>query len=422
MPEALDTLVNFASALAAGLLIGAERGWQERNSDDNRLAAGIRTFALGSLLGGFAMLLGERFGVLAWAVIFAGFSALVITSYLSQLQRLDDFGLTTEVALLITFLLGSLAVAGHPPLAAAGAVAVALLLSLKRVLHGALQRLSEAELSGALKLLFISLVLLPALPNQGYGPWQAFNPYAIWWMVVLIAAIGFAAYVAIRLVGTRHGLLITALLGGIVSSTAMTLTLARLHRAHNLHALLACGLLATSALMFPRVLLEVSLINHSLLPHLAAPLAVATLVYALGALLHFRRARDETEDAAEPPLRNPFELVPALRFAALLAAILFLVEGAQHWLGDNGVYLVALIAGLADVDAITLSLARSAHTDLGPTAAVQGIFLAALSNSLVKSGLIALVGGRRLAWLTLPVMAAGLLAGAATLLVMQGNG
>ena len=418
MPDALDTLLNFASALAAGLLIGAERGWQSRNDDDRQLVAGIRTFALSALLGGFALLLGERFGVVAWAVIFASFAALVIASYFGELQRTGDMGLTSEVAMLITFLLGSLAVAGHPPLAAAGAVAVALLLSLKRVLHGALQQLSEEELSGTLKLLFISLVLLPALPNQGYGPWQAFNPYVIWWMVVLIAAIGFAAYIAIRLVGTRHGLLITALLGGIVSSTAMTVTLARLAEGRRLNALLACGLLATSALMFPRVLLEVGLVNPGLLPQLTWPLLGATLIYAGGAWLYYRRADTEVADSADAPLKNPFELAPALRFAALLALILLLVEAAQAWFGDRGVYAVALLSGLADVDAITLSLARSAQGELGNEVAVRGIFLAALSNSLVKAFLVLLIGGRALAVLTLPVMAAGLLFGALILLLL----
>lgn len=417
MPEAFDTLLNFASALAAGLLIGAERGWQSRNSDDSKLVAGIRTFALSSLLGAFAMLLGDHFGVAGWAVIFAGFAVLVVASYFGEMNNKGDVGLTSEVALLITFLLGSLAMAGYAGVAAAGAVAVALLLSLKQVLHGALQKLSEAELSGALKLLFISLVLLPALPNQGYGPWAAFNPYEMWWMVVLIASIGFAAYIAIRLVGTRHGLLITALLGGMVSSTAMTITLARLAHGRNLNAILACGLLATSALMFPRVLLEVGLINRNLLPQLTWPLLVAMLVYAAGALFHYLRASKEVSEQAEPPLKNPFELAPALRFALLLGVILLLVEAAQHWLGDVGVYLVALLSGLADVDAITLSLARSAHGELSNSVAVQGIFLAALSNSLVKGALIALIGGRRLALATLPVIAAGLLAGGAILLV-----
>ncbi|MBS7663263.1 MgtC/SapB family protein [Pseudomonas lalucatii] len=417
MPEDLDTLLNFASALAAGLLIGAERGWQQRDTEDGRFAAGIRTFALSALLGGFAQLLGEYLGVIAWAVVCAGFAALVIAAYFGELKRHGDMGMTSEVALLITFVLGSLAVAGYPQLAAAGAVAVALLLSLKPVLHGSLQRLNELELSGALKLLFISLVLLPALPNRNYGPWQVFNPYVTWWMVVLIAGLGFVAYMAIRLAGTRQGLLITALLGGIVSSTAMTITLARLDRAQELRTILACGLLSASALMFPRVLLEVGLVNASLLPQLIWPLGVAGLVYAGGALAYALGGDRSTPENTEPPLRNPFELGPALRFAALLVAILFVVEGARRWLGDVGVYLVALLSGLADVDAITLSLARSARSELAAEVAVRGIFLATLSNSLVKGLLIALIGGRQLALYTLPVMAAGLLAGLLILLL-----
>ncbi len=322
--------------------------------------------------------------------------------------------MTTEMALLLTFLLGSLAVAESRLLAAAVAVVVALLLSLKARLHGALHKLNEAELSGVLKLLFISVVLLPALPNQGYGPWQAFNPYTTWWMVVLIAGIGFAAYVAIRLLGTRHGLMITALLGGIVSSTAMTITLARLDSGKMRHAL-AAGLLATSALMFPRVLLEVGVINRTLLPALLAPMLTAGLIYAAGALFYYLRAGQQHDNAAEPPLKNPFELGPALRFAGLLVLILFLVEGAQRGLGDAGVYLIALLSGLTDVDAITLSLANSARTDLAEQVAVRGIFLAALSNSLVKGGLIVFIGGRALAMLTLPFMFSGLLAGLAVL-------
>lgn len=418
MPEDFDTLLSFASALAAGLLIGAERGWQERNSADGRLVAGIRTYGLIGLLGGFAMLLGERIGVVAWAVVFIGFAALVVASYFGDLLQLGDRGLSSEMALLITFLLGSLALAGHAPLAAAGAVAVALLLSLKQPLHSGLQHLSEAELSGTLKLLFISLVLLPALPNQGYGPWQVFNPYIIWWMVVLIAAIGFVAYVAIRMVGTRHGLLITALLGGIVSSTAMTITLSRLNQGRRLQALLAAGLLATSALMFPRVLLEVGLINASLLPQLIWPLGVAGLVYAGGALVYFRIASSEPEENADPTLKNPFELGPALRFGTLLVLILFLVEVARRGFGDVGVYVVALISGLSDVDAITLSLARQANTGANAQVAVQGICLAALSNSLMKAALIGVIGGRQLAQRTWPIMAAGLLAGLGALVLL----
>src|SRR5690606_6517516 len=343
-----------------------------------------------------------------------------LTGYLVESRANADHGLTTEVAMLLTFLLGSLAVAESRLLAAALAVVVALLLSLKARLHGALHKLSEEEVSGALKLLFISVVLLPTLPNQGYGPWQAFNPYTTWWMVVLIAGIGFAAYVAIRLLGTRHGLMITALLGGIVSSTAMTITLSRLDEG-KLRPALAAGLLVASALMFPRVLLEVGLINPSLLPSLLPALLATGLTYAAGALFHYLRAAQQPENPAELPLKNPFKLGPALRFAALLVLILFLVEGAQHALGDTGVYLVALLSGLTDVDAITLSLASSARTDLSNQVAVRGIFLAALSNSLAKAMLVLVIGGRQLAAMTLPFMFGGILIGLVVLLLTWGR-
>jgi uncharacterized membrane protein (DUF4010 family) len=210
-------------------------------------------------------------------------------------------------------------------------------------------------------------------------------------------------------VGTNHGLLITSLLGGVVSSTAMTLTLARMHAQRDLHPLLAAGLLSTSALMFPRVLLEVAAINPQLLPQLLWPLLAAGAVYAAGALYWWRRATDgEHAASAEPSLKNPFELGPALRFGLLLTAILLLVEAGQRTLGDAGIYLVALLSGVADVDAITLSLSRAATGELDQGVAATGIALAAASNSVVKGALIALVGGGRLALMTLPLMAAGL--------------
>lgn len=412
----LDILLNLATALGAGLLIGTERSWSGRDNAGEELA-GLRTFGLSGLFGGLAALCASYFGPWSWVTIFVVLGLLVVAGYVIEARYSDDRGMTTEVALLLTFLLGSLAVAESRSLAASAAVVVALLLSLKARLHSALHKLNEAELGGALKLLFISVVLLPALPNEGYGPWNAFNPYVTWWMVVLIAGIGFAAYIAIRVLGTRHGLMLTALLGGIVSSTAMTMTLSRLD-SPQLRSALAAGLLATSALMFPRVLLEVGLVNYTLLQPLIAPMLAAGLIYAAGALYYFLRAAKLPDSPAEPPLKNPFELGPALRFAALLVVILFLVEGAQRTLGDTGVYLVSVVSGLTDVDAITLSLANSARTELSQEVAVRGIFLAALSNSLVKAFLIILIGGRAMALHTIPFMAAGLLAGLAILLLV----
>lgn len=412
----IELFLNLATALAVGLLIGTERSWSGRESPGQELVAGIRTFGLAGLFGGLAAISTSHLGAIAWVAMFSMLALLVIAGYVIDARRSGDHGMTTEVALLLTFVLGSLAVAESRQLAAACAIVVALLLSLKARLHQALRRLSESELGGALKMLFISVVLLPTLPNQGYGPWQALNPYTTWMMVVLIAGIGFAAYVAIRVLGTRHGLLVTALLGGIVSSTAMTITLARLN-APKLRAALAAGLLATSALMFPRVLLEVGLVNPLLLSGLTLPLACAGAIYAIGALFYYLRAARTTDDNPEPLLRNPFELGPALRFAALLVLILLLVEGARRWMGDAGIYLVSLLAGLTDVDAITLSLASKARDGLSHEVAARGIVFAALSNSLVKAMLIAVIGGRELALRTLPIMFAGLLTALAVLLL-----
>ncbi|MPS48716.1 MAG: DUF4010 domain-containing protein [Methylobacillus sp.] len=418
MPESVsvDVMLHLLIALGAGLLIGAERGWQERDETESRQSAGIRTFALTGLLGGLSALLSQHLGIAVWVTVLVALMLVVSIAYVGDLRRNGDQGITSELALLITFLLGSLALSDNVMLASAGAVVVALLLSLKNVLHTLLKRMSEAELSGALKLLFISVVMLPVLPNESYDSWQVFNPYTTWWMVVLIAALSFIAYIAVRLTGTRYGLMLTAILGSLVSSTAMTLTLSRLS-AKNLHSLLAAGLLATSGLMFPRVLLEVAVVNASLLPPIAWLLGTMFLVYMVGAAVFWRRAVHQEPANAETPLRNPFELRPALRFALLLTLILFLVEAGRRYWGDTGVYLVSLMAGIADVDAITLSLSRSAHQELASHVAVLGIVLAVVSNSIFKAVLVGLIGGRELALRTYPVIALALVAGISVLLL-----
>ncbi len=406
-----QALLDLATALAIGLLIGGERGWRAREGSDELLSAGVRTFGLIGLLGGIATLLAQQLGVAVWVAILAALAALIVTAYVMDARHSNDHGMTSEIALLLTFGLGSLAVGGERLLAAGLAVVVTLLLWLKEPLHAALKRLTAAELSGALKLLFISVVLLPVLPDQGYGPWQAFNPATTWWMVVLLAAMGFIAYVAMRMVGTRHGLLLTAALGSLVSSTAMTLTLARLHERQELRPLLCAGLLATSALMFPRVLLEAAAIHLPLVEALWLPLLAATLPYALGALYWWKHSDSVGASAGQPVLKNPFELVPALRFAALLALILLLVEFARHEVGERGIYVVALLSGLTDVDAITLSLARSAREGLDDQIAVRGIMLATFANSCIKAVLILAAGSPALAVRTLPLMATGLALG-----------
>ena len=419
-PTSFAPLLDLIVPLAIGLLIGTERGWSHRHQSDDKLIAGIRTFGLAGLLGGIAAMMASMFQFFTWVMIFGGFVLLVVAAYVGDLKDNPDRGLTTEIALLLTFLLGSLSVLGYMGMASGLAVVIALLLSLKEVLHTGLRKLTGEELSGALKLLFISLVMLPVLPNEGMGPWAVFNPYSIWWMVVLISALGFAAYVAMKVAGLNYGLLLTALLGGIVSSTAMTLTLSKMHSQTSLRTILAAGLLLTSALMFPRVLIEISLINPGLTNRLAAPLLVAGTVYVLGAIALAILATRQPINLSESTqlLHNPFEIGPAIRFALLLTAIVFLVEAGRRYLGDAGVLVIAAISGLTDVDAITLSLSKAALRDLDAQTAVIGIGLAVISNSLVKAGLIILVGGKELALRCVPIMLAGLAAGGLTLFIV----
>lgn len=416
-PASFAPLLDLIVPLAIGLLIGTERGWSHRHQSDDKLIAGIRTFGLAGLLGGIAAMMASVFQFLTWVMIFGGFVLLVVAAYVGDLKDNPDRGLTTEIALLLTFLLGSLSVLGYMGMASGLAVVIALLLSLKDVLHTGLRKLTGAELSGALKLLFISLVMLPVLPNEGMGPWAVFNPYSIWWMVVLISALGFAAYVAMKVVGLNYGLLLTALLGGIVSSTAMTLTLSKMRDQASLRTILAAGLLLTSALMFPRVLIEISLINPDLTARLATPLMVAGVVYVCGAIVLAIVATRQPVNLSESTqlLHNPFEIGPALRFALLLTVIVFLVEAGRRYLGDAGVLVIATLSGLTDVDAITLSLSKAALRELDAQTASIGIGLAVISNSLVKAGLIIMIGGKDLAIRCVPIMLGGLTAGGLTL-------
>lgn len=392
----MEQLTHLGVALALGLLVGIERGWEERTAREGSRIAGIRTFGLLGLLGGLWALLAEDLGNILLGISFLALTAILVAAYWRE-QRTDyDRGITTLVAALVTFALGALAVRGQLHIAITGAVVTVTLLSLKPVLHGWLRRLEPEEFYAALKLLLISVVLLPILPNQGYGPWQAFNPYQVWWMVVLIAGLSFAGYLAMKMAGTERGILLTGLFGGIVSSTATTLTFSRLAKQINIGRILSTGALIASTTMFPRIFIEVGVVNPALLTSLAAPLGLITLVAAgySGWLWH---SIGDNHEATPLQLQNPLQLRSALQFGLLLAAIMLLAEAFRAWLGEPGIYLLATVSGLADVDAITLSLANMSRTDLAPEVASRAILLAALVNTLVKGTLVFAIAGGSMA-------------------------
>jgi uncharacterized membrane protein (DUF4010 family) len=263
-----------------------------------------------------------------------------------------------------------------------------------------------------LKLLLITVVVLPLLPDRGFGPWQSLNPYAIWWMVVLIASISFVGYLAVRLFGERRGTVFSALAGGLASSTAVTLQFARAARTGDAAvATLAGGILLACAMMFLRMLALTGVVAPGLLQPLLWPALLMSVIIAASALLLLRAvgAAADGGDRQAWQFDNPVALRPAMLFGGLLAAVMLLASALRAWFGDAGLWPLAMVSGLVDVDAITLSLATM--VDLEGRRAASGILLAAASNSVVKAGMAAGIGGRALGWRVGVPMGVALLAG-----------
>ena len=387
----METLLNLGLALALGLLVGVERGWQEREAAEGSRLAGIRTFGLISLLGGVWELLGRGSGEIVLGIAFLAFVVLMSAAHVAEARASHDYGVTTLIATLITFALGALSVRGEHAVAATAAVLTTIILSLKPILHRWLRRIEQQELTAALKLLLISVVILPILPDRGYGPWQALNPHELWWLVILIAVISFAAYCAVKIAGPERGILLAGFLGGLVSSTGVSLHLARLAAQGIQRNIIAAGVLVASATMFVRVLVLTAVLNPGLAKSLSLPtLAMAVWLFAAAAL-DTRKSEHASLDSFK--LRNPVELGQALQFGLLLALILLATHAARAWLGEAGIYLLALVSGIADVDAITISMSRLGLAEVSIRSAAIAVLAATMGNTLTKAALVAIIAG-----------------------------
>ncbi|MGB1837733.1 MAG: MgtC/SapB family protein [Marinobacter adhaerens] len=407
-----QTTLNLAVALLLGAIIGLERGWDAREQKSGERIAGIRTFALVGLLGGISALLAREITEWAFPVLLVSVVAMAIVAYSERLEHIRNFSITGMVGMVLTFCFGAVAVAVDPVIATAAAVVTAIILDNKQEIHGWVNKLKEHELDAALKLLLISVVMLPLLPNEKMGPGGVLNPREIWWMVVMIASISFVGYFAIRVAGTRKGILFTSLFAGLSSSTALTLHFARqASKTPQLNAQFATGILIACGTMFPRILVYCLVINPDLLPSLIWPVLVMTaLLY--GPALFIWRKNDRELQVSQPTLnQNPLDLTSALVFGALLTAILLMGEFLGNWLGDAGIYFLAATSGIADVDAITLSLTRMSNNSLAMGTAVIGIVIAAATNNLVKSALAGFVGNRQIGLLVGGPMVLSLAAG-----------
>ncbi|MDY6841635.1 MAG: DUF4010 domain-containing protein [Pseudomonadota bacterium] len=390
-----QTTLNLAVALLLGAIIGLERGWDTREQKSGERIAGIRTFALVGLLGGISAVLAREITEWAFPVLLISVVAMAIVAYSERLEHIRNFSITGMVGMVLTFCFGAVAVAADPVIATASAVVTAIILDNKEEIHNWVNKLKEHELDAALKLLLISVVMLPLLPNAKMGPGGVLNPREIWWMVVMIASISFVGYFAMRVAGTRKGILFTSLFAGLTSSTALTLHFARqASKNPQLNAQFATGILIACGTMFPRILVYCLVINPDLLPSLIWPVVIMTVLLYGPAILIWRKNNKQLQVSQLTLNQNPLDLGSALVFGLLLTAILLLGEFLGNWLGDAGIYALAATSGIADVDAITLSLTRMSNDSLAMSTAVIGIVIAAATNNLVKSGMAGIIGNR----------------------------
>jgi len=398
-------------ALGLGLLVGLQR---EKTA---ATLAGVRTFPLVTLLGSVCAMLAQQFG--GW-VIMAGLLTLALMVVVGNLAQFRDGqldpGLTTEIAILMMFGVGAYLVVGHEEVALALGGLIAVLLQFKALLHGIAEKLGDEDFKAIMQFVLISLVILPVLPNQTYGPYAVLNPRHIWWMVVLIVGISLAGYIIYKFFGERVGAALGGILGGTISSTATTVSYARqTAEAPHLSRIAASVIMTASTVVLVRVAVEVAIVAPAFLAAVGPPLLVMFVTFALLAAVAWRWGRQEKTEM--PPQTNPTELRSALLFALAYAIVIFAIAAAKNLFGGTALFAIAGLSGLTDMDAITLSVSQLVREErVDPARGWQLILIALMSNLVFKGGTIALLGHPKLTVKVLSLYLIGLTVAGALLL------
>ena len=403
----MDPLIaRLGLALAIGLLVGLERGWRERDAPDRSRTAGIRTFGISGLLGGILAALANALGAVSVLVGgFVAFAAIFAWYKAREAAHDEDFSVTAVIAALGVFALGALSIAGDYRAAAAGGAALAAVLASREILHGLLQRLTWIELRSALILAVMTAIVLPLLPNRTMDPWGGFNPWEVWFLTVLMASISFAGYVAVRVLGTTRGLLVSSLAGAIVSSTAVTMALARnaMSTSNPLPLAGAASLAAMVSVL--RVCTVVLIVEPSVFVVVGIPAIAAALAFAgCGAFL---LARDGGDHKSGGLARNPFELGPLLLFALLFAVVATASAALAAQFGGRGLLATSTLAGTFDVDVSVLSALRLVKQSVAIETVGQAVLAALAANAVGRLSLAVFAGPVRF-WL--PLVGATLIA------------
>lgn len=367
--------------LAVGILVGLERGFKLKDQPDGRRVAGVRTFSLLGLGGGIAGLLGSMGQGMVSAVLMLGAIGMLAIAYAPKLTAKGDA--TSPVAAIATLGIAYLAGIGLIGLALAAGAVVVLILALRDELHGFVDQLDERDIKSLARFAVISLGVLPFLPNEAYGPYGAWNPFKLWWVVVLVTGFSFVGYIANRIFGARHGTIATALIGGAYSSTAVTQSLAQRLGSKEAGGAEPAGIALASAVMYLRVLVLVAVIANRMLAPLAIIIAPA-LITAWAAGWWLYRTAPKSKDSVPPG--NPIAFLPALTFLAFVAVAAVAARWAQGQFGEQGIALLLFLMGSMDVDASIVTAGGLPDTAIGPTLAAIAIGGTVVANMAVKIG------------------------------------
>lgn len=381
-------------AILGGAAVGVERQRSGHATGPDARLGGIRTFTLLGTIAGIAGFLIEGGYVVPAAFLIGGGLAVIVAGYVRASKK--DIDATTEVAAVVVLGAGVLGGLGHLQLSAALTTLTVLLLAEKPRLHGLVARLDEPTMLAAARFAVMSVVILPLLPEGPFGPGPGIRLRDLWMLVLLFSGMSFIGFTAQRLTGAA-GYPLTGLLGGLVSSTSVTLTFARLSQSHrHQDGALATGAVAASAVLFLRVAIAVAILDATLLPTLARLVTAPFVVAVIAVALAWRSLRGSRAPAST--LKNPLQFRSAIEMALLFQVVLFAVFYVREWVGEGGLLASGFVLGLTDVDALTLSMTRSASTGTSVDAAARAIAMGIVANSLMKAGIAAAIGHGRYKW------------------------
>lgn len=424
LPIHFEPWWRFGAALLVGALIGLEREFVQQKSGEFEFA-GLRTFSLLALFGAIAAYFALQHGIILFVIAYLGIAFLIWGSLLGQIYHKKQEGITTEVVALLVPFLGAMIIWNEAELAGALGVIVAMLLAFRSQLHRLARKMSSTDLRAMLEFALITAVILPILPNENYGPFDVLNPYEIWLLVVLVSGISFLGYILMKLFGAARGIGLTGLLGGLVSSTAVTLSFSgRSKEEPGLSPVFAYAILLASSVMFPRVLIEIMIVHSPLLRLVIVPIGSMFLAGLICVAVLWRRQTQHQAVAGEEiDFTNPLKISTAISFGLLFAIVLMAFKAANQFLGDAGVYAASALSGLADVDALTLSVSDlTGSGQMQPQVAAIAILIGVLVNTVVKGATAALIGSpalKRIALITFGViLAVGIISAVITFWIM----